>query len=177
MREAELSLHRRLGVSQETILQVQTNLANTYQMLGRVEQALLMRRYVYAGKLKICGKEDISILTEANNLAHVLINQKHSPSSSLEEAKALLRKTMPVARRVLGEDDLNTLTMRRNYARALYKDEGATLDDLHEAVTTLEEAIRTARRVFGGAHPLTTTIWICLRNSRAVLRARETPRS
>ena len=28
VREAELSVHRRLGVSQETILQVQTNLAN-----------------------------------------------------------------------------------------------------------------------------------------------------
>ena len=56
-----------------------------------------------------------------------------------EEAKALLRKTMPVARRVLGESHELTLRMRWIYAKALYLDPGATLDDLREAVTTLEE--------------------------------------
>ena len=64
--------------------------------------------------------------------------------------------------------------MRWVYARALYEADGATLDDVREAVTTLEDVERTARRVFGGAHP--TTVWIeqDLRNSRAVLAARET---
>ena len=70
-----------------------------------------------------------------------------------EEAKSLLRKTMPVARRVLGESHDLTLRMRWSYAAALYEDNGATLDDLREAVTTLEETTRIARRVLGGAHP------------------------
>ena len=92
-----------------------------------------------------------------------------------EEAKALLRKTTPVARRVLGEGCDTTLRMRRSHARTLYKDANATLDNLREAVTTLVESERTARRVFGSAHPLTEGIERDLQTSRAALRARETP--
>jgi len=58
----------------------------------------------------------------------------------------------------------------------IYKDDGATLDDLREAVNTLEDTERTARRVLGGAHPLVQNhIGISLGESRAALRARETP--
>ena len=92
-----------------------------------------------------------------------------------EEAKSLLRRTIPVARRVLGEGADLTLRMRWIYAEALYKGDGATLDDLREAVMTLEDIERTGRRVFGGAHPLTTGIEGYLRNARAALRVRETP--
>ena len=67
--------------------------------------------------------------------------------------------------------------MSFTYAQSLYKDPGATLGDLREAVTTLEDAERTARRVFGGGHPLTATFEHHLRESRAALRARETPSS
>ena len=77
---------------------------------------------------------------------------------------------MPVARRVLGEDHELTLRLRVDYA-TLYGD----LDDLHEAVRTLADIERTARRVLGGAHPLTEVIEDHLHESRAVLRARETP--
>ena len=58
---------------------------------------------------------------------------------------------------------------------AFYKDDGATLDDLREAVATLEKTERIARRVLGGTHPITTSIECTLRDSRAVLHARETP--
>ena len=92
-----------------------------------------------------------------------------------EEAKSLLRKTIPVARRVLREGDKITLAMRWMYARALYKHDRATLDDLREAVTTLEATERIARRVFGGAHPDTMGIEAALRGARAALRAHETP--
>ena len=92
-----------------------------------------------------------------------------------EEAKALLRKTMPVARRVLGEGNDITLKMKWIYAEALYKDTGATLDDLREAVTTLEDVERIGRRVFGGAHPLTGGVEITLRNAQAALVACVTP--
>ena len=92
-----------------------------------------------------------------------------------EEAKALMRKMIPLARRILGDSNDLTLKLRRNYACALYEDAGATLDDLREAVNTLEETERTARRVFGGAHPLTETLEQYLRAARAALRARETP--
>ena len=92
-----------------------------------------------------------------------------------EEAKSLLRKTMPVARRVLGESHDLTLRMRWSYAAALYEDNGATLDDLREAVTLLEDLEPTARRVLGGAHPLIKGFEDELQDARAALRAREAP--
>ena len=89
------------------------------------------------------------------------------------EAKALLRKTIPVARRVIGANNYVTLTMKMNYAQNLYDDDGATLDDLREAVTTLENTERTARRVLGSAHPTTKGLEKGLREARAARRARE----
>ena len=92
-----------------------------------------------------------------------------------QEAKALLRKSTPVARRVLGENHLLTLMMRKSYGEVLCRADGATLDDIREAVATLEDTARSARRVLGGAHPLTGDIEAALREARATLRARETP--
>ena len=64
-------------------------------------------------------------LTTANNYAVSLNGLER-----FEEAKSLLRRTMPVARRVLGENDESTLRMRQYYALALSWDPDATLDDL-----------------------------------------------
>ena len=112
-----------------------------------------------------------SIVT-AINYASSVIDLKH-----FEEAKSLMRKTVPVARRVLGESNAITLKTWWNYAKALYKDSDATLDDLREAVTTLEETGRTARRVLGGDHPVVSKMEASLRRAQAALRARETPSS
>ena len=94
-----------------------------------------------------------------------------------QEAKALFRRTIPVARRVLGENDILLFRMKKLYAEALYSDTGATLDDHREAVTTLEETARTARRVLGGAHPMIDEVESKLRDARAALRAREAAES
>jgi len=167
VREAELSTLRRLDAPGD-ILVVQGNIANSYQMLGQLEKSLSMRRDVYSGTLKLRGEEGDDTIREANNYAGCLVSCQR-----FEEAKVLLRKTMPVARRVLGESNHLTLRMRLNYAGAFYFDTGASLDDLREAVNTLEETERTARRVLGGAHPLTEAIEKSLRFSRSALRARE----
>ena len=138
----------------------------------RLEQALRLQRDVYSGYLKQNGEGHLETLRAANNLAVTLNDLKR-----FEEAKALLRKTIPVARRILGESHELTLKMSWCYAEALYDDDGATLDDIREAVTTLEDAERIARRVFGGSHPLTVDIERELQNAQATLRARETPPS
>ena len=109
-------------------------------------------------------------LAAANNYATSL-----NTLERFEEAKALLRKTIPVTRRVIGEGHELTLKMRAIYAQALYKDPGTTLDDLREAVTLLGETERAARRVLGAAHPVTAGIEGAVREARAALRARETP--
>ena len=159
--------YRRLGASEDMILIVQTNLAGMYEVLNRPE-ALQMKREVYTGFLKLKGEEHGDTLKAASNYADSLYRRRR-----YEEAKSLLRKTMPVAQRTLGENDGTTLRMRWYYAEALYKADGAARDNLREAVTTLEDVERTARRVFGGAHPLTSAIEEDLRKARAGLAATE----
>jgi len=172
VREAELSMLRRIVIddAEEDILEVQANLAITYGNLGRLEEALQMKREVYAGHLKRDGEEHHHTLIAALNYAAALPGAKR-----FKEAKSLLRKAMPVARRVLGESHGVTLRVMWNYARAVCQDPGATLDDLREGVTTLEDAERIARRVLGGAHPLTSAIEGDLRTGRTVLSARQEP--
>ena len=168
LKETELALMLRLGDSESNILVMQGNLANSYEMLGRDEEALPIRRDVYSVTLKIFGISHEGTLREASNYASTLKDLKH-----FDEAKSLLQKTMPVARRVLGEGHDLTLTLRWIYAEALYSDHGATLDNLREAATTLEETERTARRVLGSAHPTTESLNEELQLARAALRARE----
>jgi len=127
-----------------------------------------MRRDVYSGWLELFGEEHEDTLREASNYAAALGKLRR-----FEEAKSLLRRTLPVARRVLGETHVEGLKLRWTYAETLYKDDGATLDDLREAVTTFEDMERTSRRVLGGAHPITTGIEKDLQIARAALRARE----
>ena len=172
VQEVDLATKRRLGDAEQNLFVVMSNLAVTYQMLGRDEETLRLKRDVYSGRLKLNGEEDIKTHRTAYNYANSLLTLKR-----FEEAKALLRKTIPVVRRVLGDNDGLTLRVRGVYAQALYFDAEATLDDLREAVTTLGEIERTARRVLGGAHPLTGNICGSLRTARTVLHARETPSS
>ncbi len=169
VREAELSLLQRIGAEERYKLHTQCNLANSYQKLGMIDQTLHMRRDVYSGFVRLYGEESDKTIAAALNYAVALHGLRR-----FREAKALLRKTIPVARRVIGANHYVTLTMKMNYAQNLYDDDGATLDDLREAVTTLEETERAARRVLGGAHPVTEATERALRHSRAALRARDT---
>ena len=57
VREAELSVKRRLGVSEDSILVAQSNIATTYRRLGQNEKALPMHRDVYLGRVKLHGEE------------------------------------------------------------------------------------------------------------------------
>ena len=166
--KADMATLRRIGASEHSILDVQTNLANTYGALGRHESALHMKRVVFSGRYTLFGKEHRETLRAANNYAFSLVSIQHS-----EEARSLLRKTMPVARRVLGENDELTLSLRGVYALMLFTPDDATLDDLREAVSTLADAGRIARRVLGSGHPTAVRIEQSLRQARAILSTRE----
>ena len=169
VKEAQLSMERRLGATEENMLTTLGNLADTYEALGRREQGLRMRRDVYFGRLKLNGEEYDHTLAAAYNYAISLTHLER-----FKEVKKLMRKTTPVLHRVLGNCHDLTLRIRQIYAGALYEDAGASLDDLREAVTTLEDAARIARRVLGGAHPTTVGIEDTLQDAQAALRARET---
>ena len=160
VREAELSIKRRFGVSEESLLRVQGNLANTYRALGRFEEALRLRQDVYSGTMKLNGEEHGDSLIAASNYASSLKSLHR-----FKEARSLLLKTMPVARRVFGESHDITLRMRWCYAMALF------VDDVAAAAEILEETAQNARRVFGTANPLTEGVELNLREIRAVLSA------
>ncbi len=166
VKEALLSLMRRLGGSAHDMLVLQSNLATMHSMLGRSEDCIRIERDVYSGRVKLHGEDSIETLGAANNYAQSLNHHRR-----FEEARSLLRKVIPVARRVLGKRHEYTLTLTWNYAEALYKDDGATLDDLREAVETLEDVERIARRVFGPSHPSAVQIEIELQAARAALQA------
>ena len=120
--------------------------------------------------MKLHGEEHRETLIEADNYALTLCDFQR-----FEEARSLTRKMLPVARRIFGASDEGTIRMSRSYAKALYRNPAATVDELHEAVRTIEDVERIARRVFGGAHPITEGLEAHLHESRAALRARETP--
>merc|ERR1711991_582481 len=113
VKEAELAMLWRLGASLHETLVTQSNLANTYMKVGRLESALQIKRDVYSGRVKKDGEEHKYTLIAANNYSSSLNSLER-----FEEAKSLLRKTMPVARRVLGDNDENTLRLRWSYAKA-----------------------------------------------------------
>ena len=168
VQEAELATERRLGAPEQKILVVQGNLANTYQMLGRLEEGVRLQRDVYSGWLKLAGEEYRETLREANNYGLYLLRLQR-----FEDARSVLRRTMPVARRVLGEGDEITLLIRWNYARASYLDDDIRMSELRESVKTLEDTERTARRVLGSAHPYVQTMGESLQEARATLRTGE----
>ena len=171
VREANLAMLRRLGASENRILASQSNLANSHQRLGNLDDAMRMRLEIYCGALRLNGEEHEKTLVHAFNYVSCLNRLQR-----FKEVKSVLSKATPIARRVFGEVHGTTLKMRSIYAKALYRDTSATLEDLREAVTTLEDTARIARRVLGSTHPLTEGIEGELqKKARAALRARETP--
>lgn len=62
VRETDLATRRRLGADEESILITQNNLANTYQTLGWLDEALQLKRDVYSGHLRLWGEENIDTL-------------------------------------------------------------------------------------------------------------------
>ena len=166
VREAELSTLRRYQTSEVNFLSVQSNVAQTYIKLGKLNDACRLLRCVYSGHLKLQGEEHPKTLLAANNYATSLRDL-----GRFEDAKSVMRNMTPVAQRVLGGGDEITLRMRVNYAQMVCNDANSTLKDLNMAVDTLEEIGPTVRRVFGISHPFTAIVEQTLQYARAGLRA------
>ena len=161
-KEAQLSLLQRVGTSEQQILVTQSNIANTYLSLGRLEDCLRMRRDVYSGLMKLHGVENEQTLTVANNYAESLIQLKR-----FQEAKRVLRKVIPVAQRLLGTVHACTVSLREDLALATLQDGNSTLGEKREALRTLEDTLRVMRRVLGTQHPETQRV------QRSLYRYRE----
>ena len=69
-----------------------------------------------------------------------------------DEAKRILRRTVPVARRVLGTEHAITLSLREDLACATLGGE-SSVEEKREALQMLEDTVAVMRRVLGPAHP------------------------
>ena len=119
-----------------------------------------MRREIFATSSRHRRPDHENRLIDAINLSESLIEAK-----LFEEARALVRDYIPVARRTLGTDHELTFELRTNSARAIYRDTNSSRD-VHEAVAILEDVFRTTRRVFGLQHPIFAEYRQDLENAR-----------
>ena len=165
VREADLSLMRRVGASKADILIAQANLGNTYERLGRYNESLSTAREVYAGFNSIYGNCDTRTLMAASNLVYQLQTQgKHT------EAVSTLRKPLSDARRALGDDHDITLSLGSLLGDSLARvGTSPTVSNLHEAIAILEDVCKRSRRLLGGSHPHTDTRQRALDDARRFL--------
>ena len=151
VQEAELSLERRLGAPEESILLVKGNLANTYARLGRNDEALSTYREAYGGCKSLYGNCDIRTLMAANNLTFQLLKQgKHA------EAVSTLREPLSDSRRALGDDHEMTLGLKSLLADCMMNTKtNPTVDDVREAIAIRDDVCKRSRRLLGRSHPST----------------------
>ena len=148
-------------------LVAQSNLAISYQRLGRHEEALRIEREVYARRSALYGRDNESTLISAGNLASTLVDDLQQ----FDEARAFLRDRIPEAIQFLGKDHDLAFKMQRMYAKCLYKNDGASLEDITAAVATLEDLDRRQTRIYGAAHPQTGSTRRRLAEAREKLAA------
>ena len=130
----------------------ESNIAGTYENLGRLEDALQRKRDVYSGWLKLNGEEHESTLQAADNYALSLLDLER-----FKEAKKVLRKVIPVATRVLGIEHDLTLCIREDLCRASL-DGDSSVKEKRKALRTLEDTVGIMRRVLGPQHPTTQRV-------------------
>ena len=149
-------------------------MAVCYTELGRHEEALELRRAIYAKVSSFdCSNQPQAevLFTCSLNLAISLHGTRR-----YSEAISFMREQLPKARRALKAEHDIIIHFRWTYGSALlwaYRDNPAeaSRDDLAESTAVLEELSRTSRRVLGPSHPFTEGIQKDFDISRSVLAA------
>ena len=149
VQEAELSLRRRLGSSERTLLSVQHNLANTYLSIGRLEESLRINQEIYAKKVELMVPYSWKLLTV------VCIASTLSKMRRYAEVLSFAPEQIAECQRALGTEHENTLFLRNVYALALFRAKDASCDDWERAKAILVDVVQRMRRVLGALHPRT----------------------
>ena len=173
--EANLALRRRYWPhAEQAVLAAQANAACCLDDLGRFDEALVLKREIYARRVATMGVSHERTILSGNNLVASLEQEM-----LWNEAKTFLcDELLPATRRMLGDDHNTTLVIRRNLGDVLRGDPESTRDhlrlntarrrrpvfdvntgdDLLEAETILHDVVQRRRRVFGPAHPETRQV-------------------
>ena len=166
VKEAEVSMLRRLGGSRNILISAKANLSACYEVLGRDEETLELRREVWAyfEPQSPCQNKFLSAI----NLSVSLRNQ-----GRCEEAKSLLRKVLPEALRLHGPDHDTTLVIRRALVRTVFQDPESSLAELRQAEADFSDVCRRARRIFGASHPESAACEWLMGQLKAKIAARD----
>ena len=121
------------------------NLALSYRLLGRNNEALVLSETVYRLNQSIRGEEHLETLTSMNNLAGVYFSNGRA-----KEALALLEKLVKIRISNLGENHPDTLLTINNQAESL-----RVLGRNAEALALNEKVLSKSRELLGERHPNT----------------------
>ncbi|WP_330249763.1 HsdR family type I site-specific deoxyribonuclease [Nocardia sp. NBC_00565] len=136
---------RVLGPEHPDTLASRENLATTYRLAGRVDDAIELLERAVADKERILGLGHPDILTPRSDLALA-----YESAGRLSEATLLLEQTLIENESVLGPEDPETLRVRGDLAFT-YRSAGR----LPEAIRLFEQTVTENERVFGSDDPET----------------------
>ena len=148
--EAQLAIARRAEAVEQAILNIKDNVANCYRSLGRQDEALAIRRAVYARSVALSLPPALLYLRVLNLSSSLQHSRRHA------EAKAFLLEQVPKARRALGEVHELYLKLCLTHGQAICFE--GSREDVVEGTTLLEELSSTTRRIYGPAHPFAETV-------------------
>ena len=154
--EGDLAMMQRIRAPEFMMQSQKTNVANCYDYLGRKDEALVIRREIYAWRRINLGFSNDLTQTAALNVSHSLIE-----SGRIPEAKSICYEVIGA----LPPDKLisfNMLRLRQKLAWAEFDD-----GNLREAQAMYEDLERSTLRVLGPAHPLTQGVKTYLKVTRS----------
>ena len=137
-----------LGPDHPATLASRNYLADAYESVGRLEEAITLYEQVLTDSIRVLGEDHPATLASRSNLADAYVS-----AGRLEEAITLYEQVLTDSIRVLGEDHPATLTSRSNLAYAHH-----AAGRLTEAITLYEQLLPDNIRVLGEDHPQTLTL-------------------
>ncbi|KAG8819827.1 hypothetical protein FRC19_009499, partial [Serendipita sp. 401] len=131
-----------LGDNVQTTLEAMVWLSNSYESLGRAQDALPLRKEVFQKRTQLLGPGHLDTLMAMNNLANSYFSLGRA-----QEALPLQEEALEKWRRLLGPDHFNTLMAMMNLANS-YRSLGRGQD----ALPLQEEVLRKLRQFLGPDH-------------------------
>jgi tetratricopeptide (TPR) repeat protein len=143
--ELAVQLHKRAAPTERrTLLALQSNLAQSYQMTGRTAEAIVLYEQVLA-ETELLGEDHSDVLTTRGNLALAYLS-----TGRASEARDLQKQVLAESQRILGDDHPETVRARNNLAGAYL-----TAGRPTEAIPLQEKVMADWQSILGEKHPET----------------------
>ena len=143
-----------LGPDHPHALGSRNNLANAYQDVGRLDEAITLHKQTLDARTRTLGPNHPDTLGSGDNLACA-----YREAGRLDEAITLHKQTLDARTHILGPNHPDTLDSCHNLAVA-YRDAGR----LDEAIALYEQNLEDHTRILGPHHPNT----LATRNNLAI---------